>query len=191
MKEHIREALTGRAAAVLDGPALVPSAVIVPVFSKGSADHLLFTRRTDHVARHKGQISFPGGVRERGDPDLLATALREMQEEIGVSPADVEVLGPLDQVSTRQGFAISPFVATIPFPYDFRPDPHEVAELLEVPLEFFLDHRYVREERDADGRTTYYYDYNSHVIWGATASIVRQLVHLVFPRSSEVSAWTP
>ena len=106
--------------------------------SRGRA-YLLFTQRTFTVKDHRGQISFPGGVRHAGDPDLRATALRETQEEIGLDPQTVEVLGALTPVNTITGYCITPFVGLIPYPYDFQPSPLEVKRLLLLPLDGFYE----------------------------------------------------
>ncbi|HEY9072590.1 MAG TPA: CoA pyrophosphatase, partial [Desulfobaccales bacterium] len=111
-------------------PGLAPAGVLAPLFFQGEAAHLLFTQRTFTLKDHRGQISFPGGVRHDGDADLRATALREAQEEIGLDPQVVEVLGALQPVSTITGYCINPFVGLIPYPYDFQPSPLEVKRLL-------------------------------------------------------------
>lgn len=156
---------------------LAPAAVLVPVFFKEGNPYLLFTQRTRGVRYHSGQISFPGGTPQPGDKSLLDTALRESREEIGLEPDDVWVLGELENtVATITGFLITPFVGVIPYPYSFKPNPEEVEELLEVPLSALLDKANFREEKKDP---PYYYSYNGKVIWGATASIVKQLLDLI------------
>jgi len=160
-------------------PDLVPAGVLAPLFFKDGLAHLLFTQRTFTVKDHRGQISFPGGVRHQGDPDLLATALREAQEEIGLDPRVVEVLGALPPVDTITGYCINPFVGVIPHPYDFRPNPLEVKRLLLLPLEGFYEAgRWSAGVYRYQGRATrvYYWRCNREVIWGATAQI---LLHLL------------
>ncbi len=160
-------------------PDLVPAGVLAPLFCKDGLAHLLFTQRTFTVKDHRGQISFPGGVRHDGDPDLLATALREAQEEIGLDPQVVEVLGALPPVDTITGYCINPFVGVIPHPYDFRPNPLEVKRLLLLPLEGFYEAgRWSTGVYHYQGRATrvYYWRCNREVIWGATAQI---LLHLL------------
>ena len=106
----------------------------MPVFLKKGQYHLLFIQRTERVKYLKGQISFPGGAYEKNDGLILNTALREAEEEIGLIPKDVQILGELDDVLTAtSNYIISPFVGLIPYPYDFRPDKWETEELLEVP----------------------------------------------------------
>lgn len=160
-------------------PDLVPAGVLAPLFFKDAVPHLLFTQRTFTVKDHRGQISFPGGVRHRGDPNLQATALRETQEEIGLDPRVVEVLGALPPVDTITGYRITPFVGLIPHPYDFRPNPLEVKRLLLLPLEdFFEAGHWSSGIYHYQGRSTpvYYWRFNHEVIWGATAQILLQLL---------------
>lgn len=158
------------------------AAVLIPVFKKDGEYHLLFTRRTDLVEHHKGQISFPGGRQDPEDQDLLTTALREAEEEMGIHKEDVRILGELDDICTVTDFCVSPFVGLIPYPYPFRPNPHEIAEIIEVPLAALLDpERLRREFREHAGRTwpVYFYRHGRHTIWGATASILKQLLDLL------------
>ncbi len=171
-----RERLTFR-----DGN-LKPSAILLPLYVKDHQDHILFTRRTQKVEYHKGEISFPGGARDPEDSDLLATALRESQEEMGIHPRDVQVLGTLDDVVTSTGFVITPFVGTIPYPYPFSPFAEEIEEVLEIPVSGLIAGE--RASQRASGYGTgrlgvgYEYQYNSHIIWGATAKIVAQFLRV-------------
>ncbi len=162
------------------------AAVLVPLFESRGVPHLLLTRRTDKVEYHKGQISFPGGRHDAGDADLLATALRETHEEIGLAPSLVEVWGRLDEIETFvTGFAITPFVGLIPPPANPKPNPDEIAEILTVPLAAFLDPANLRVEhvvREGISLELVYYENLSHLVWGATARIIRGLVELLEPR---------
>lgn len=160
-------------------PDLVPAGVLVPLFFKDDVAHLLFTQRTFTVKDHRGQISFPGGVRHQSDPDLRATALRETQEEIGLDPQVVEVLGGLEPVATITGYRITPFVGLIPHPYDFHPSPQEVKRLLLLPLEgFYPSTRWSAGVYHYGGRATgvYYWRGDQEVIWGATAQVLLNLL---------------
>jgi 8-oxo-dGTP pyrophosphatase MutT (NUDIX family) len=160
-------------------PDLVPAGVLAPLFFKDRVAHLLFTQRTFTVKDHRVQISFPGGVRHQSDPDLRATALRETQEEIGLDPEVVEVLGLLQPVDTITGYHIIPFVGLIPHPYDFHPSPLEVKRLLLLPLEGFYEAgRWSTGLYHYQGRATrvYYWRCNREVIWGATAQILLNLL---------------
>ena len=160
-----------------------PAAVLVLLFSKGGGSHLLLNRRSALVSHHRGEIAFPGGAREPEDVDMLACALREVEEEMGVRPEDVTVLGALDPVLTRTQFLVSPFVGTIPYPYPFAVDRREVAEVLEVSMDTLLDPSALRFEARlvADGalHRSYAYAAGEHLVFGATAQILTQLLALV------------
>jgi 8-oxo-dGTP pyrophosphatase MutT (NUDIX family) len=162
------------------------AAVLVPVFETGGIPYLLLTKRTEAVEHHKGQISFPGGGEEPGDADLLATALRESYEELGLQPASVEVWGRLHEIETVvSGFAITPFVGRIPLPVDLRPNPNEIQEIVTVPLATFLDPANLRVERVVRGDQAWdllHYDCGEHVVWGATARIIHDLVDVITVR---------
>lgn len=181
MKERIRESLSRRKKTSLPERQLTPAAVLLLLYEKGGEYYILFTKRTEKVESHKGQISFPGGAREKQDANLLTTALRETSEEIGVNPQDVELLGELDDIATfTTKFAISPFVATIPYPYEFRLNADETEELIEVPLSVLLNKAVSKEDSQAiAGKPPPAYEYHGHVIWGATARILKQLLGLI------------
>lgn len=159
------------------------AAVLVPIFEAAGVPHLLLTKRTEAVEHHKGQISFPGGGEEPGDADLLATALRESYEELGLAPASVDVWGRLDEIETVvSGFAITPFVGFVPPPVDLRPNPNEIQEIVTVPLATFRDPANLRIERVVRGNQSWellHYDCGGHVVWGATARIIHDLVSLL------------
>jgi 8-oxo-dGTP pyrophosphatase MutT (NUDIX family) len=163
--------------------------VLVPVFEREHTPFLLLTKRTDTVEHHKGQISFPGGRQEIDDPDLLTTALRETYEEIGLDPARVQVWGRLDEIDTVvSGFAITPYVGLIPPPQDLNLNPFEIAELVAVPLAAFLDPSNLRTEtrmRGGQSHEIYYYTYPPHVIWGATARIIKGMAALLAPPAED------
>ncbi len=160
------------------------AAVLVPLFVKNGQFHLLFIQRTDKVRDHKGQISFPGGSYEPGDSDLQATALREAEEEIGLNPMDIEIIGQLDDMTTAgTRFVISPYVGLIPYPYQFHVDHFETEEILQIPLSEFLDDSKCEEGHAViDGETIPSYFYHctgEKVVWGATARIVKQLAEII------------
>ncbi len=174
-------ALATRPRAVLAPPGKTLAAVLVPVLAVGGEPSLLFTRRSNLLPHHQGQIAFPGGRHHPGaDADLAATALREAQEEIGLAPADVRLLGPLDDletVSTR--FLITPFVGVVPHPYDFKPCPDEVDVIFTVPLARLRSPDALRRELwDFGGRKVPIdtYPVDGHIIWGATQRITRNLL---------------
>ncbi|HWO93979.1 MAG TPA: CoA pyrophosphatase [Dehalococcoidia bacterium] len=169
-------------------PGQMSSAVLVPLYVESSRYHILFTKRSDHVEHHKGQISFPGGAQDPDDPDLLHTALRETHEEIGVDPADVEVLGQLDDFVTITNFRVRPYVGLIRrSPYEFIYNRHEVAEVLVVPVSHLVDDRNIAEELRQVGERQVMmrsYVFEDHVIFGATAFMLRAFLDLLAEEGS-------
>ncbi|MFC1873848.1 NUDIX hydrolase [Chloroflexota bacterium] len=183
MIDRLKLALSRRQKSSIVDARRMPSAVLVPVLSKDGGYHILFTRRTEKVQYHKGEISFPGGAYEEKDGTLLQTALRECAEEIGLSPEAAAVLGELDDILTAgSGYIISPFVAEIPWPYPFRVDPREVGEIFTVPLAALLAGDGVSQETEVIDYhlvVMYSYQYQGKVIWGATARILNQFLGIV------------
>lgn len=181
--DDLRRRLAGYTPRRLPETGLVLAGVLVPLYVDGGEVYVLLTRRTEHVATHKGQISFPGGAVEAEDRDARDAALREACEELNIRREDVELLGALDDVSTVvSGFLIRPYVGRIPHPYPFRPAPEEIAEVLGIPLRFFLDERNLRVEWVGEGagrRELHFYDYGPYTVWGATARVIRNLVEVL------------
>ncbi|HTK78855.1 MAG TPA: CoA pyrophosphatase [Rhizomicrobium sp.] len=157
---------------------LQPAAVLLPIIAHNEPS-VLFTRRTPHLARHAGQVSFPGGRVHESDLSLVETALRETQEETGITAGFVTVTGFLDSYETGTGYAILPVVGLLSNGFELLPDPNEVAEVFEVPLEFLLDSAN-RERRSMEWRGRqrefYAFTYGPHYIWGATAGILVNFV---------------
>ncbi len=151
--------------------------VLAPLFVRNGGLWVLFTRRTETVEHHRGQISFPGGAQEPGDTTLWDTALRESEEEIGLKPKDALRLGSLSPIVTVTNFYVEPYVAAIPQPYVFRPQEAEIAEVLEVPVAALMDPS-VLEKKPFPGREepVLFYHHGAHVIWGATARILSELL---------------
>jgi 8-oxo-dGTP pyrophosphatase MutT (NUDIX family) len=165
-------------------PGSRPASVLIPMFIRDGAWHLLFTQRTETVQSHRGQISFPGGSRDPEDATALDTALRETEEEIGLKRQDVSVLGQLDErLTVVTGYRIWPFVGTFPYPYQFVPSPFEIAQILELPLMAFLEPANVETRIFTlpDGRSgpVYYYHIGEHTVWGATGRIMTDFVEIV------------
>jgi 8-oxo-dGTP pyrophosphatase MutT (NUDIX family) len=183
--ERLRSMLIQRAPAIcLPDASRRQAAVLLPLFKNATDYHLVFTKRTDTLKHHKGQVSFPGGSFEPADGDLLTTALRESYEEVGIQPDHVSILGRLDDLATfSTNFTISPFVGLIPYPYPFRPNPVEVAMVFDVPVSVLADpavgRSYVRARDDGATIEDYEFSINGQVIWGATARIVRHLLSVM------------
>ncbi|HVH31291.1 MAG TPA: CoA pyrophosphatase [bacterium] len=180
----VRTRLADRTRRTIIAPELRRAAVLLPLHEQGGEPYVLFTRRTETVETHKGQISFPGGAADPHDAGVQSTALRETQEEMGIPPQQVEVLGVLDDLPTTvSGFVVAPVVGIIPYPYPFRINSAEIAEVLTVPLRVFRDPSRLRvERRERQGRRidVYFYRYDKHEIWGVTARIVKGFVDTVF-----------
>ncbi|MBT3360204.1 MAG: CoA pyrophosphatase [Rhodospirillales bacterium] len=157
---------------------LRPAAVLIPVVNRDGDLSVIFTRRTDHLPDHAGQISFPGGRIEADDQSPEDAALRETEEEIGLHRSRVEILGRLERYDVRTGFSVTPVVGMVEPPFDLVPDAHEVAETFEVPLAFLLDpenHQLHERKNDGGDRHFYAVPYGDHFIWGATAGMLMNL----------------
>jgi 8-oxo-dGTP pyrophosphatase MutT (NUDIX family) len=154
------------------------ASVLVPIVDRASGLSVIFTKRTTHLKAHSGQVSFPGGRAEPEDPTPEFTALREAHEEIGLAMESVEVLARLPDYLTRTGFRVTPVVGLLTPPLALVPDPREVEEVFEVPLEVLLDPKnHKLESREIQGRTVGYYviRHGERAIWGATAGMVVNL----------------
>ncbi|WP_163560246.1 CoA pyrophosphatase [Halomonas sp. NO4] len=184
MLENLRERLQAHAPRRLASGGVPQAAVLMPIVDRREPT-LLFTRRAAHLATHSGQVAFPGGKREHGDADLLATALREAEEEIALPPARVELLGRLSDVISLHGIRVTPYVGLIPPGLPLTPDPTELDAIFEVPLSLFLDDR--RHHTDVipvDGRPHYVPSYHAagQVIWGLSAMMLVELLAEGFAR---------
>jgi len=161
---------------------LIDAAVLVPLVDRPEGLTVLLTKRAPNLAAHAGQISFPGGRVEPEDSDATATALRESQEEIGLPPSHVEVIGRLDTYVTGTSYLITPVVGLVRAPFPLMLDPVEVAEAFEVPLDFILDPRnHERHSREWQGRQRVFFvlPYPNRYIWGATAGMLVNLAEVL------------
>ena len=185
MKEYIKQILQTYPRRELSAPGRRLAAVLVPLYQHNGDYGVIFTQRSDTVYHHRGQISFPGGGHEVHDASLQHTALRESAEEIGLQPVHVQVLGQLDDLlTTGSNYLVRPFVGTLPYPYPFILDYRETASIIEVPLTWLRRHNTPSQEhRYHAGRLvqSFFFDYNGHVIWGATAKIIKQFLDLLGP----------
>lgn len=157
---------------------LTPAAVLFPIVQREGKHTVLLTQRTAHLRDHAGQISFPGGRVEAEDLSPIHTALRETEEEIGLSRERIQVLGFLPEYRTGTGFRVTPVVALVLPPFDLQPDPFEVAEVFEVPLAFLLDpanHQQHSVHYRGALRQYFAMPYGDYFIWGATAGMIRSL----------------
>ncbi|MEK6756927.1 MAG: CoA pyrophosphatase, partial [Bacteroidota bacterium] len=169
--EQIRTFFASYRRREIHNPSLTRAGVLMILFPKDGELHFLLTKRTEDVEHHKGQISFPGGSKDDGDGDIVVTAQRECEEEIGLQRNGVQILGLLDDYETPSGFAITPVVAYANGIPELTPNAQEVAELLEVPVSVFLDKANERvEQRQWREKLydVYYYTYRTREIWGAT-----------------------
>lgn len=182
--EKISSGLSARSARTLDAAGFKPAAVLVPIEERAEEPHLVLTQRAAGLNSHGGQIAFPGGRIEARDSGPLEAALRESWEEIGVEPADVRVIGRLDQVTAASDYLVTPFVGVIPHPYNFRLNTDEAAALFSVPLRALAaegclkvePRRFPPERRDP----IYHFYYQEWDIWGATARIILQLLDVAY-----------
>ena len=164
----------------------IVSAVLVPLVAHADQLSILLTRRTDHLASHRGQVCFPGGRAEDADCGPVDTALREAWEEVGIVAKAVTVIGCLDDYETLTGFVVTPVVGLIRQPLILRKASEEVADTFEMPLAFLLDtthHRRLTPAHSQFRRTIYAIPYEGHYIWGATAAILMTLYHILTAES--------
>jgi 8-oxo-dGTP pyrophosphatase MutT (NUDIX family) len=181
---RLARALDARPRRTLAVPDKTRAAVLVPLVPVGEAVHVLYTRRSASLPHHQGQVAFPGGTHDAGrDEDVVATALREAHEEIGLRPEDVRVLGRLDDIETMTSrFVITPVVGAVPHPYAWLPRIGEVDHVFTVPLvDLLAPDAERRETWDFGGRTVpvEHFPVAGQVIWGATHRITRNLLDIV------------
>jgi 8-oxo-dGTP pyrophosphatase MutT (NUDIX family) len=174
--KDLQQALDPLPAGVLRRPGCQSAAVLVPLLLDTAEPELLFTRRTDDVETHKGQVSFPGGVCDDEDEGPVDTALRETEEELGIRREDICVVGSLPELRTPTGFCIYPVVGMLDRLPQLSPNASEVAEVFRVPLHFFAGGRSEIWTVDGAPREVWFFDHHGTVIWGATAAIARTLV---------------
>ncbi len=169
---------TRRPCALTDDGARPRAAVLLPIVDRPRPT-LLFTRRAQHLTTHRGQVAFPGGKHDPGDPDLYATALREAEEEIALAPASVQAYGQLSDVVSLHGLQVTPWVGVIPPDLPLRAEPRELDAIFEVPLDHFLDDRRTHTDVITSGGHTCYvpsYRVDGYVIWGLSAMMLVDLL---------------
>ncbi len=157
------------------------AAVLVPLLRQDGDWHLLFTRRTDKVESHKGQVSFPGGACDDGETTPEQTALREAEEEIGIDPRAVRVLGRLNSMLTITSYQVTPIVGVIPWPTVFRPAQAEVARVFTMPLTWLAErsNRWEFNLLGHDYSVIVYRPFDGEILWGATARMTVDLLEII------------
>ena len=183
MKEHISNFLAALQPRILSHGFTREAAVLMPIFERKGEYHFLLTRRTEEVQTHKGQISFPGGMRE-GKEDLVKTALRETFEEVGIEENQIEVLGRFHDYISVTEYRVTPYAGYIHGPFTTNHQIREVAEVLQVPFRIFSDPKRLRiERRIVSGReeNVFFYSYGKNEIWGLTARIIKEFLEALYP----------
>jgi 8-oxo-dGTP pyrophosphatase MutT (NUDIX family) len=172
LREPLRQVLGARSARKLPLGATQPAAVLAPLFERAGEVHVWLVRRPRSMRSHAGQVALPGGKSDASDASPMATALREAQEELGIAPADVDILGPLDDINTITGFTVSPWVGWVRSDVDIVPNPNEVERAFAAPLRAFFAEQtgtWPRHGWTVDGE----------LVWGATAAIIRDFVAIL------------
>ncbi len=183
--ESIRATLSAHQPITLAEWEARPAAVLVPLYEHNGEWHLLFTRRTDHLEEHTGQVAFPGGKVDEGDESPTMTALREAEEEIGLCRDDVKIIGQLDELLTVTQWRITPIVGVFSYPYQFKINHEECAAVFGVPWSWLrdpanLETKFRQPIASGPPVPVYFYkEYEGHIIWGATARMVRMLLKLL------------
>ncbi|OGO18205.1 MAG: hypothetical protein A2Z15_07275 [Chloroflexi bacterium RBG_16_50_11] len=183
MEAELKKILAERHKQYITDSQRISSAVLIPIYQKDGQYYIVFIKRTMMVKEHKGQISFPGGGRDKEDKTLRDTALREAEEEIGLRKEDVNVIGELDdELTTTSNFIVTPFIASIPYPYRFTINKEEVAQVISVPIVALLDKDCLQPDIEVlNGKKvkSFAYYYNGTRIWGATARILNKLLNII------------
>lgn len=161
-----------------------PAAVLIPLFWKNDKVHIMLTKRSEQLKHHSGQICFPGGGFEESDITIRQAAIRETEEEIGISSEYIDVVGYLDDIETISGFYVTPFVAILREDFKVEINQDEVSEVFSVPLKYFIEENNCQQKSALyKGKEVFYYVYphDKHTIWGVTAEIIVKLVNKIIP----------
>ncbi|MHA1786481.1 MAG: NUDIX hydrolase [Candidatus Helarchaeota archaeon] len=182
-KRIVKSKLKNRKPLKISHPEFKLSAVLMPFFWEDDIIKILFTIRNRNLKHHKGEISFPGGKKEPNDKNLIDTALRETEEEIGIHRNQIEILGQVDDLFTITKYIITPFVGVIKGKFKIKTSDAEVFKVIKVPLSVFGENGQFQEEIWEQNETSYpifYYYWRRNVIWGATAYIMNQFMELIY-----------
>ncbi|SEI43213.1 NUDIX domain-containing protein [Azotobacter beijerinckii] len=188
MQEDLLRRVRNYSPRPLDAGGRFPEAAVLVPITRSDDPELVLTLRASGLSTHGGEVAFPGGRRDPEDSDLVRTALREAEEEVGLPPGLVEVLGPLSPLVSRHGIRVTPYVALVPDDVEYRPNDGEIAAVFSVPLAFFCeDPRETTHRIDHEGHSYYVpcYRYGPYKIWGLTAMMVVELVNLLFDAGIE------
>ena len=183
MQDELLQRIRGYSPQLLMTPGNFPEAAVLVPITRGEEPQLVLTLRASGLSTHGGEVAFPGGRRDPEDRDLMHTALREAQEEVGLPPGLVELVGPLSTLVSRHGIKVTPYVGLVPDYVEYRPNDGEIAAVFSVPLRFFLDTPCeVTHRIDFRGESWYVpcYRYGKFKIWGLTAIMVVELVNLLY-----------
>lgn len=159
-----------------------PSSVLIPLYECDGETFIIFTKRSQKLKHHKGQISFPGGKFETSDIDLKTTALRETYEEIGIKQEDVTIIGQMDSMITITNFEVTPYIGHFKYPYEFKVNSDEIDVLIKTPLKHFFDESISRIEKKmifGEEIDVHFYDYNEYTIWGATGKMLHDFLKII------------
>ncbi|GIZ11175.1 CoA pyrophosphatase [Pseudomonas sp. NCCP-436] len=183
MLDELLQRVRGYQPRPLEAAGRFPEAAVLVPITRSEEPELILTLRAAGLSTHGGEVAFPGGRRDPGDPDLVFTALRESEEEVGLPPGLVEVIGPLSSLVSRHGIQVTPYVGLVPDYVEYRANDAEIASVFSVPLSFFRsDPREMTHRIDYLGRSWYVpsYTYGDYRIWGLTAIMVVELVNLLY-----------
>lgn len=183
MLEELLRRIGNHVPLALETDARFPEAAVLVPITRGDNPEMVLTLRAAGLSTHGGEVAFPGGRRDPEDPDLIFTALREAEEEIGLPPGMVEIVGPLSPLVSRHGLKVTPYVGLIPDYVEYRPNDAEIAAVFSVPLAFFRqDPREHTHRIDYQGRSWYVpsYRFGRYKIWGLTAIMIVELVNVLY-----------
>ena len=183
MLDELLQRVRGHSPRILETDRQDPQAAVLVPLTRSDDPELVLTLRASGLSTHGGEVAFPGGRRDATDPDLAFTALREAEEEVGLPPGLVEIVGPLSPLVSRFGIHVTPYAGVVPDYVEYRANDDEIASVFSVPLRFFLETpREVTHRIDYEGRSWYVpcYHYDNYKIWGLTAVMIVELVNVAF-----------